>query len=169
MAVGGISRSRLAREIAPLLTATFSRQGGHPAYAAQLGTYEVTEQIDAIRCLRHRSGCPICGAAGWLAPGDSWRRCNACSFFAVGVDRSGQLEQAPFLFSIPPNVFWNWVRNLGCSPVTLALDAVQSGGVRPADRVDWPVGLGPPPPRAGPKEVAPAPPARRWMILVTSA
>ena len=46
--VGGILALGLAREIAPILTATLVTGKVATAYAAQLGTMKVTEQIDAI-------------------------------------------------------------------------------------------------------------------------
>jgi phospholipid/cholesterol/gamma-HCH transport system permease protein len=52
MAVGGLLALGLAREIAPLLTATLLTGKVATAYAAQLGTMKVTEQIDAITMLR---------------------------------------------------------------------------------------------------------------------
>ncbi|MFZ9566375.1 MAG: MlaE family ABC transporter permease, partial [Vulcanococcus sp.] len=45
--VGGILALGLAREIAPILTATLVTGKVATAYAAQLGTMKVTEQIDA--------------------------------------------------------------------------------------------------------------------------
>ena len=50
--VGGILAIGLAREIAPILTATLITGKVATAYAAQLGTMKVTEQIDAITMLR---------------------------------------------------------------------------------------------------------------------
>ena len=50
--VGGILAIGLAREIAPLLTACLLAGKVATAYAAQLGTMKVTEQIDAITMLR---------------------------------------------------------------------------------------------------------------------
>ena len=46
--VGGILAIGLAREIAPLLTSCLLAGKVATAYAAQLGTMKVTEQIDAI-------------------------------------------------------------------------------------------------------------------------
>jgi phospholipid/cholesterol/gamma-HCH transport system permease protein len=51
-AVGGLLALGLSREIAPLLTATLLTGKVATAYAAQLGTMKVTEQIDAITMLR---------------------------------------------------------------------------------------------------------------------
>lgn len=50
--VGGLLAIGLAREIAPLLTATLLTGKVATAYAAQLGTMKVTEQIDAITMLQ---------------------------------------------------------------------------------------------------------------------
>ena len=49
--VGGLLAIGLAREIAPLLTATLLTGKVATAYAAQLGTMKVTEQIDALKTL----------------------------------------------------------------------------------------------------------------------
>ena len=51
-AVGGLLALGLSREIAPLLMATLMTGKVATAYAAQLGTMKVTEQIDAITMLR---------------------------------------------------------------------------------------------------------------------
>ncbi|MEY4759230.1 MAG: hypothetical protein RLZZ268_728, partial [Cyanobacteriota bacterium] len=50
--VGGLLALGLSREIAPLLTATLLTGKVATAYAAQIGTMKVTEQIDAITMLR---------------------------------------------------------------------------------------------------------------------
>merc|ERR1712159_139823 len=50
--VGGVLAIGLAREIAPLLTATLLTGKVATAYAAQIGTMKVTEQIDAITMLQ---------------------------------------------------------------------------------------------------------------------
>ena len=50
--VGGLLAIGLSREIAPLLTATLLTGKVATAYAAELGTMKVTEQIDAITMLR---------------------------------------------------------------------------------------------------------------------
>ena len=49
--VGGILALGLAREIAPILTATLVTGKVATAYAAQLGTMKVTEQIDALEIM----------------------------------------------------------------------------------------------------------------------
>ena len=50
--VGGLLAIGMSREIAPLLTATLLTGKVATAYAAQLGTMKVTEQIDAITMLK---------------------------------------------------------------------------------------------------------------------
>ena len=50
--VGGLLAIGMAREIAPLLTATLLTGKVATAYAAQIGTMKVTEQIDAITMLQ---------------------------------------------------------------------------------------------------------------------
>ena len=61
-AIGGLLALGLSREIAPLLTATLLTGKVATAYAAQLGTMKVTEQIDAITMLReHLLHDDFCG------------------------------------------------------------------------------------------------------------
>ena len=50
--IGGLLAVGMAREMAPLLTATLMTGKVATAYAAQLGTMKVTEQIDAITMLK---------------------------------------------------------------------------------------------------------------------
>ena len=50
--IGGLLAVGMAREMAPLLTATLMTGKVATAYAAQLGTMKVTEQIEAITMLR---------------------------------------------------------------------------------------------------------------------
>ncbi|CAK6691643.1 ABC transporter permease [Synechococcus sp. BA-124 BA4] len=104
--VGGILALGLAREIAPLLTATLLTGKVATAYAAQLGTMKVTEQIDAITMLRtdpvEYLVVPRMLAMVVMAP------VQCLLFFVVGI-WSGQVSST-FLYSIPPTVFWNSVR-----------------------------------------------------------
>lgn len=104
--VGGILALGLAREIAPLLTATLLTGKVATAYAAQLGTMQVTEQIDAITMLRtdpvEYLVVPRVLAMVVMAP------VQCLMFFVVGI-WSGQVSST-FLYSIPPAVFWNSVR-----------------------------------------------------------
>ncbi|MAS26707.1 ABC transporter permease [Synechococcus sp. UW105] len=104
--VGGVLAIGLAREIAPLLTATLLTGKVATAYAAQLGTMKVTEQIDAITMLRtdpvEYLVVPRLIAMVVMAP------VQCLLFFAVAV-WSGQVTSTEF-YSIPPEVFWNSVR-----------------------------------------------------------
>jgi phospholipid/cholesterol/gamma-HCH transport system permease protein len=106
-AVGGILSLGLAREIAPLLSATLLTGKVATAYAAQLGTMKVTEQIDAITMLRtdpvEYLVVPRVLAMLVMAP------VQCMLFFGVGV-WSGQISST-ILFSVPPTVFWNSVRS----------------------------------------------------------
>ena len=104
--VGGVLASGLAREIAPLLTATLLTGKVATAYAAQLGTMKVTEQIDAITMLRtdpvEYLVVPRLIAMVVMAP------VQCLLFFAVAV-WSGQVTSTEF-YSMPPEVFWSSVR-----------------------------------------------------------
>ena len=102
--VGGVLAIGLAREIAPLLTATLLT--GKVATAAQLGTMKVTEQIDAITMLRtdpvEYLVVPRLIAMVVMSP------VQCLLFFAVAI-YSGQITSTEF-YNIPPAVFWNSVR-----------------------------------------------------------
>ena len=104
--VGGILALGLAREIAPILTATLVTGKVATAYAAQLGTMKVTEQIDAITMLRtdpvQYLVVPRLLAMLIMTP------VQCLLFFAVAV-WSGQVSSTA-LYNIPPQVFWNSVR-----------------------------------------------------------
>ena len=104
--VGGVLAIGLAREIAPLLTATLLTGKVATAYAAQLGTMKVTEQIDAITMLRtdpvEYLVVPRLIAMVVMAP------VQCLLFFAVAI-YSGQITSTEF-YNIPPDVFWNSVR-----------------------------------------------------------
>jgi phospholipid/cholesterol/gamma-HCH transport system permease protein len=105
-AVGGLLALGLAREIAPLLTATLLTGKVATAYAAELGTMKVTEQIDAITMLRtdpvQYLVVPRVLAMVIMAP------VQCLLFFWVGI-WSGQTSSA-LLYNIPPSVFWTSVR-----------------------------------------------------------
>ncbi len=104
--VGGLLAIGLAREIAPLLTATLLTGKVATAYAAQLGTMKVTEQIDAITMLQTDPVdylvVPRVIAMVVMAP------LQCLLFFTVAI-WSGQISSTAF-YSIPSNVFWNSVR-----------------------------------------------------------
>ncbi|ABX09309.1 MlaE family ABC transporter permease [Prochlorococcus marinus] len=103
--VGGLLAIGLAREIAPLLTATLLTGKVATAYAAQLGTMKVTEQIDAITMLQTDPidylVVPRVIAMVIMAP------LQCLLFFTVAL-WSGQISSTYF-YSIPINVFWNSV------------------------------------------------------------
>ena len=105
-AIGGLLALGLSREIAPLLTATLLTGKVATAYAAQLGTMKVTEQIDAITMLRtdpvQYLVVPRLLAMVVMAP-------VQCLLFFWMAIWSGQISST-LLYSIPPNVFWNSVR-----------------------------------------------------------
>jgi len=104
--VGGILAIGMAREIAPLLTATLLTGKVATAYAAQLGTMKVTEQIDAITMLRTEPVeylvVPRVIAMVVMAP------VQCMLFFGIAL-WSGQVSSTN-LYQIPPEVFWNSVR-----------------------------------------------------------
>ena len=104
--VGGLLAIGMAREIAPLLTATLLTGKVATAYAAQLGTMKVTEQIDAITMLKtdpvEYLVVPRLIAMVVMAP------LQCLLFFSVAL-WSGQVSSTAF-YSIPPNIFWNSVK-----------------------------------------------------------
>ena len=104
--VGGILAIGLAREIAPLLTSCLLAGKVATAYAAQLGTMKVTEQIDAITMLRtdpvEYLVVPRMIAMIVMAP-------VQCFFFFLAAVWSGQITSTA-LYNIPPAVFWGSVR-----------------------------------------------------------
>ena len=105
-AIGGLLALGLSREIAPLLTATLLTGKVATAYAAQLGTMKVTEQIDAITMLRtdpvQYLVVPRLLAMVVMSP------VQCLLFFAVAL-WSGQMSST-LLYNLPPAVFWNSVR-----------------------------------------------------------
>jgi len=104
--VGGLLAIGMAREIAPLLTATLLTGKVATAYAAQLGTMKVTEQIDAITMLKTNPieylVVPRLIAMVVMAP------VQCILFFSVAL-WSGQVSSTA-LYQIPPSVFWDSVR-----------------------------------------------------------
>ncbi len=105
--VGGLLAIGMAREIAPLLTATLLTGKVATAYAAQLGTMKVTEQIDAITMLKtdpvEYLVVPRVIAMVVMAP------VQCLLFFCVAL-WSGQISSTA-LYQIPPGVFWDSVRD----------------------------------------------------------
>ena len=161
-AVGGLLSLGLAREIAPLLTATLLTGKVATAYAAQLGTMEVTEQIDAITMLRtdpvEYLVVPRVLAMVIMAP------VQCLLFFWVGI-WSGQVSST-WLYNIPPAVFWNSVRtwmNTDDLP-SMLLKALVFGLQIAVISCGWGLTT-----RGGPKEVGTSTTGAVVMILVTVA
>ena len=161
-AVGGLLALGLAREIAPLLTATLLTGKVATAYAAQLGTMRVTEQIDAITMLRtdpvEYLVVPRVLAMVIMAP------VQCLLFFWVGI-WSGQISST-WLYNIPPSVFWNSVRSW-MDPDDLPnmlIKAVVFGLQIAVIACGWGLTT-----RGGPKEVGTSTTGAVVMILVTVA
>ena len=160
--VGGILALGLAREIAPLLTATLITGKVATAYAAQLGTMKVTEQIDAITMLRtdpvEYLVVPRVLAMLIMAP------VQCLLFFGIGV-WSGQLSSTE-LYNIPPEVFWNSVR-VWMTPddlPSMLIKAVVFGLLIAVISCGWGLTT-----KGGPKEVGTTTTGAVVMILVTVA
>ncbi|MEA5442906.1 ABC transporter permease [Cyanobium gracile] len=161
-AVGGLLALGLSREIAPLLTATLLTGKVATAYAAQLGTMKVTEQIDAITMLRtdpvEYLVVPRVLAMVVMAP-------VQCLLFFWMAIWSGQVSST-LLYSIPPTVFWNSVR-VWMEPddlPSMLLKAVVFGLMIAVIACGWGLTT-----RGGPKEVGASTTGAVVMILVTVA
>ncbi|MCP9930276.1 ABC transporter permease [Cyanobium sp. AMD-g] len=161
-AVGGLLALGLSREIAPLLTATLLTGKVATAYAAQLGTMKVTEQIDAITMLRtdpvQYLVVPRVLAMVVMAP-------VQCLLFFWMAIWSGQVSST-LLYSIPPTVFWNSVR-VWMEPddlPSMLLKAVVFGLMIAVIACGWGLTT-----RGGPKEVGASTTGAVVMILVTVA
>ena len=158
--VGGILAVGLAREIAPILTATLVTGKVATAYAAQLGTMKVTEQIDAITMLRtdpvEYLVVPRLLAMLIMTP------VQCLLFFGVAL-WSGQLSSTA-LYNIPPLVFWNSVRTwLDPSDLPSMLTKALVFGLQIAViACGWGLST-----RGGPKEVGTSTTGAVVMILVT--
>ena len=160
--VGGLLALGLSREIAPLLTATLLTGKVATAYAAQIGTMKVTEQIDAITMLRtdpvEYLVVPRVLAMVIMAP------VQCLLFFWVGI-WSGQVSST-ILYSIPPSVFWNSVRTW-MEPddlPSMLLQALVFGLQIAVIACGWGLTT-----RGGPKEVGTSTTGAVVMILVTVA
>ena len=160
--VGGLLALGLSREIAALLTATLLTGKVATAYAAQIGTMKVTEQIDAITMLRtdpvEYLVVPRVLAMVIMAP------VQCLLFFWVGI-WSGQVSST-ILYSIPPSVFWNSVRTW-MEPddlPSMLLKALVFGLQIAVIACGWGLTT-----RGGPKEVGTSTTGAVVMILVTVA
>ena len=160
--VGGLLALGLSREIAPLLTATLLTGKVATAYAAQIGTMKVTEQIDAITMLRtdpvEYLVVPRVIAMVIMAP------VQCLLFFWVGI-WSGQVSST-LLYNIPPALFWNSVRTW-MEPddlPSMLLKALVFGLQIAVIACGWGLTT-----RGGPKEVGTSTTGAVVMILVTVA
>jgi phospholipid/cholesterol/gamma-HCH transport system permease protein len=161
-AIGGLLALGLSREIAPLLTATLLTGKVATAYAAQLGTMKVTEQIDAITMLRtdpvEYLVVPRVLAMVVMSP------VQCLLFFGVAI-WSGQMSST-VLYSVPPAVFWNSVRTW-MEPddlPSMLLKALVFGLQIAVIACGWGLTT-----RGGPKEVGTSTTGAVVMILVTVA
>ena len=160
--VGGLLALGLSREIAPLLTATLLTGKVATAYAAQIGTMKVTEQIDAITMLRtdpvEYLVVPRVIAMVIMAP------VQCLLFFWVGI-WSGQVSST-LLYNIPPAVFWSSVRTW-MEPddlPSMLLKALVFGLQIAVLACGWGLTT-----RGGPKEVGTSTTGAVVMILITVA
>ena len=158
--VGGILAVGLAREIAPLLTACLLAGKVATAYAAQLGTMKVTEQIDSITMLRTDPVdylvVPRLIAMVVMAP-------VQCFFFFLVAVWSGQVTSTA-LYNIPPAVFWTSVRSW-MNPDDLPFMLVKAlvfGVLIAAISCGWGLTT-----KGGPKEVGTSTTGAVVMILIT--
>lgn len=160
--VGGVLAVGLAREIAPLLTATLLTGKVATAYAAQLGTMKVTEQIDAITMLRtdpvEYLVVPRLIAMVVMAP------VQCLLFFGVAI-WSAQWSSTE-LYMIPPQVFWSSVRSwlLPDDIPFMLIKALVFGLQIAVIACGWGMTT-----RGGPKEVGTSTTGAVVMILVTVA
>jgi len=105
--IGGLLAVGMAREMAPLLTATLMTGKVATAYAAQLGSMKVTEQIDAITMLKTEPVqylvVPRLLAMVIMSP-------IQCLLFLSVALWSGQIWSTIF-YKVPPIIFWSSVRS----------------------------------------------------------
>jgi len=105
--IGGLLAVGMAREMAPLLTATLMTGKVATAYAAQLGTMKVTEQIEAITMLRTEPVqylvVPRLLSMVIMSP-------IQCLLFLSVALWSGLICSRIF-YIVPPIVFWTSVRS----------------------------------------------------------
>ncbi|MCY7279108.1 MAG: MlaE family lipid ABC transporter permease subunit [Phormidesmis sp. CAN_BIN44] len=106
-AVGGVLAISLSRELAPVLTAVVLAGRVGSAFAAEIGTMKVTEQIDALYILRTDPidylVIPRVIACCLMLP--------ILTVLALIVGIAGGMLVAESLYSIPNTVFLNSARN----------------------------------------------------------
>jgi phospholipid/cholesterol/gamma-HCH transport system permease protein len=106
-AVGGVLAIALSRELAPVLTAVVIAGRIGSAFAAEIGTMRVTEQIDALYMLKTDPidylVTPRVIACGLMMP--------ILTIFSLLMGLTGGLFVAESLYSIAPAIFLNSIRN----------------------------------------------------------
>ncbi|MDY6936575.1 MAG: MlaE family lipid ABC transporter permease subunit [Cyanobacteriota bacterium] len=106
-AVGGVLAIALTRELAPVLTAVVVAGRVGSAFAAELGTMQVTEQIDALYILKTDPidylVIPRILACGVMVP--------ILTLFSLLVGMTGGLAVATSLYGISPTMFLESARN----------------------------------------------------------
>ena len=104
--IGGLLALGMAREMAPLLTATLMTGKVATAYAAQLVTMKVTEQIDAITMLKTEPiqylVVPRVLSMVIMSP-------IQCFLFLIVGLKSGQIFSYA-LYGVEPDKFWTSIR-----------------------------------------------------------
>ncbi|MDC0834848.1 ABC transporter permease [Leptolyngbya valderiana BDU 20041] len=106
-AVGGVLALALARELSPVLTAVVVAGRVGSAFAAEIGTMQVTEQIDALHILRTDPidylVIPRVLACGLMVP--------LLTLFSLSIGMSGGLLIATSQYNLAQSVFLNSARN----------------------------------------------------------
>jgi phospholipid/cholesterol/gamma-HCH transport system permease protein len=106
-AVGGVLAIALTRELAPVLTAVVLAGRVGSAFAAEIGTMKVTEQIDALYMLRTDPldylVIPRVVACALMLP--------ILTIMSLLMGMMGGLVVADALYDIPPSIFLDSVRN----------------------------------------------------------
>ena len=106
-AVGGVLALSLSRELAPVLTAVILAGRVGSAFAAEIGTMRVTEQIDALYVLKTDPidylVIPRVLACSLMLP--------ILTIMSLITGMAGGLLIATSLYDIPQSVFLNSVRN----------------------------------------------------------
>ncbi|PPT06534.1 ABC-type transport system involved in resistance to organic solvent permease component [Geitlerinema sp. FC II] len=106
-AVGGVLALALARELSPVLTAVVVAGRVGSAFAAEIGTMQVTEQIDALHILRTDPidylVIPRVLACGVMVP--------LLTLFSLSIGMSGGLLIATSQYNLAQSVFLNSARN----------------------------------------------------------
>lgn len=106
-AIGGVLALTLARELAPVLTAVVIAGRVGSAFAAEIGTMRVTEQIDALQMLKSDPidylVIPRVIACAMMLP-----LLNVLSFITGMI---GGLLVATNLYDLSSRVFWDSARN----------------------------------------------------------